>query len=151
MNNPDLNASLAATFKGAASLTLRYANFEQYQQGVMLFRAALGQPDPVAPPINPPSTSIRISEAMELLCMYQPPDLVTDCTIVYWAVGTEPDQMESACTMLVSKGYQLLEAPGTSPLGSGDKENTQRAVLQDEAGHQIGLIINPPVPLTDSR
>ena len=148
MSNSASDAAVIKDFAGAASIALRYAGFEQYQQAVMLFRAALGDPNSTAPPASPLSYSIRLSDSLELLCMWQSPPLETNCTIVYWAVGTQPDQIDAACAMLVAKGYTLLEAPGKSPLGSADKPDTQRAVLQDKSGHRIGVIINPPVPLT---
>lgn len=134
------------TFAGVASIALRFSGFEQYQQAVLLYSTALGN-TPTLPPGSPPSYSIPISESMELLCMWQSPALETNCTIVYWAVGTHPTQIDAACTALQAKGYELLEAPGKSPLGSHDKPETQRAVLKDKSGHRIGVIINPPVPI----
>ena len=146
MNSPQ-SAAFRESFTGAASITLRFAGFEQYQQAVQLYRAALGHADPSAPPAAPPSYSIPISDSMELLCAWQSPALKTDCTIVYWAVGKLPEEIAAACRSLEAKGYRMREAPGESPLGSGDKPDTQRAVLEDESGHLMGLIINPPVPL----
>jgi hypothetical protein len=139
---------VAGTFAGASSIALRFAGFEQYQQAVLLYSAALGKPVGAAPPASPPSYSIRISDTLELLCVWQNQTLETNCTIVYWGVGTEPAQIDAACAALVAKGYTLLEPPGKSPLGSGDKENTQRAVLKDKSGQRVGVIINPPVPYT---
>lgn len=134
------------TFAGVASIALRFAGFEQYQQAVLLYSTALGN-KPTLPPGTPSSYSIPISESMELLCMWQSPALATNCTITYWAVGTHPAQIDAACAALQAKGYELLEAPGESPLGSHDKPETQRAVLIDKSGHRIGVIINPPVPI----
>lgn len=141
--------ALEGAFSGASSIALRFAGFEQYQQAVLFYSAALGK-GIGPPPATPPSCSIAISDSLELLCAWQSPVLETNCTIVYWGVGTEPAQMEQTCAALVAKGYALLEAPGKSPLGSHDKANTQRAVLQDKSGQYIGLIINPPVPFTDA-
>lgn len=140
-------ASITGTFSGASSIALRFAGFEQYQQAVLLYCNSLGRSAPPVPfPTKPTSYSIRISDSLELLCVWQSPALETNCTIVYWGVGTEPAQIEAACAALVANGYTLLEAPGKSPAGSGDKENTQRAVLKDKSGQRIGVVINPPVP-----
>jgi hypothetical protein len=134
------------TFAGVASLALRFSDVAQYQQAVLLYSTALGN-KPTLPPNTLPSYSMSISESMELLCMWQGPELETDCTITYWAVGTHLAQIDAACAALQAKGYALLEAPGESPLGSHDKPETQRAVLKDKSGHRVGLIINPPVPI----
>jgi len=130
---------------------LRFAGFEQYEKAVGVYRQALGDPNTNPVPSSPPSYSIVISKEMELLCVWQGLALDTDCTIVYWLVGSTPSEMQAACTALLGQGYSMVEAPDESPLGSRDKKNTERAVLKDKSGHRVGLIINPPVPWTDSQ
>ncbi|GAB3574046.1 VOC family protein [Hymenobacter daeguensis] len=131
-------------FGGVSSIVLRFSEPERYEKAKALYDSALPEGQPMES-AGPPSYSLIISKSSELLLMQKDAPR-TDCTIVFWEVGTSVQDLEDACSALEAQGYKVIEKYDESPRGSRDKPETKRAVLKDKSGHRVGVIINPPVP-----
>ncbi|RZL08161.1 MAG: hypothetical protein EOO62_15850 [Hymenobacter sp.] len=150
MNPAPDPAQLAAKFLRLASIELRFARKNKYLDVVNLYCQQLGLTPLPDPQDVQPFYAYKIgkgNQAMELRFALKnsDDDKKKNRTIMYWEVPT--GEIVTTTTALRSlTDYALFEPVTSSP--NGIKPDSQRSIIEDPSGNLLGLIGNPPFPLT---
>lgn len=129
-------------FMRPASLEIRYATKDEYEQAVALYLDTLNTTE-----VNEGKTfcSFRLGDSELLLTQDASPAGYNNRTIVYWEVD---DLTEVYDDLKNNKKFKSLEPPHPGQQVPGQRP-TERALLKDDAGNLLGLIINPPYPFVE--